>query len=218
MDYLYKTVLRRERIEYIVEKSRFIATVKPCETREEVDSFFDEIRKEFKDATHNVPAFVLGNKMELKWASDDGEPQGTSGPPILKVMEAKGLTNLAVIVTRYFGGIKLGTGGLVRAYSKSAEEAITKAGIAGAAVFKKHNITISYSNYNKFLSYRLPDEIKETMIVGEPSFQENVSFSLSCPGNMADSIKSLLNDLTNGEITMIEEEEVLERFALTMDI
>ena len=100
MDYLYKTVLKRARIEYVVERSRFIATVLPCESREEVDSFFNEIRQEFKDATHNVPAFVLGNKMELKWASDDGEPQGTSGPPILKVLEGKGLTNLALVVTR----------------------------------------------------------------------------------------------------------------------
>ena len=141
MDYLYKTVLKRARIEYVVERSRFIATVLPCESREEVDSFFNEIRQEFKDATHNVPAFVLGNKMELKWASDDGEPQGTSGPPILKVLEGKGLTNLALVVTRYFGGIKLGTGGLVRAYSQSAEEVIREAGIAGAAIFLKYKVS-----------------------------------------------------------------------------
>ncbi len=221
MDYLYKTVLKRARIEYVVERSRFIATVLPCESREEVDSFFNEIRQEFKDATHNVPAFVLGNKMELKWASDDGEPQGTSGPPILKVLEGKGLTNLALVVTRYFGGIKLGTGGLVRAYSQSAEEVIREAGIAGAAIFLKYKVSLSYPEYNKFISYRFPSSIKDLMITGEPEFGENVTLDVSCHYSILEPLKNTLRDITNGSVILGDNtpagEENLLRFALTMD-
>ncbi len=217
MEYLYKTVLKPARIEYIVEKSKFIASVIPCESREEVDAFFDEIRREFKDATHNVPAFVLGDKMELKWASDDGEPQGTSGPPILKVIEGKGLTNIAIVVTRYFGGIKLGTGGLVRAYSKSADQVINESGIAGAALYNKMDLVFNYGDYNKFLSYKFPDVMKESMIIGETVFKENVEVSFSCHKDVKSSFCSILKDLTNGGIIVKERGEILERFALTMD-
>ena len=215
MEYIYRTVLKRARIEYIVEKSRFIATITPCETRDEAEIFFDEIRKEFKDATHNVPAFVIGNKMELKWASDDGEPQGTSGPPILKLFENKDLTNLAIVVTRYFGGVKLGTGGLVRAYTTSAEMAIEEAGIAGAAIYSVLDLTMNYADYNKFLAYRFPEEIKSQMIVGEAKFAENVNLELSCHGDILEQIKGILLDLTNGGITIKNIGEVLCRFTLT---
>ena len=217
MDYLYKTVLKKVRTELVIEKSRFITTIIPCESRDEAEDFFSEIRGEFRDATHNVPAFVLGNKMELKWASDDGEPQGTSGPPILKVIESKGLTNLALVVTRYFGGIKLGTGGLVRAYSKSAEGAIEESGIAGAALFRKQRINLSYSDYNKFLNYKFPEEIKGSMIIGTPEFQENVGLELSCHIDILDSLRGILLDLTNGDVSMGEGEEILTRFALTLN-
>lgn len=214
MEYLYKTVLKRARTELVIEKSRFITTILPCETREEVDRFFAEIRSEFKDATHNVPAFVLGNKMELKWASDDGEPQGTSGPPILKVLEGKGLTNLALVVTRYFGGIKLGTGGLVRAYSKSAEQAIEEAGIGGAAIFRKARIDLDYSDYNRFLNYKFPEELKSGMIVGEPDFRENVSLEISCHYEVMESLGRILLDLTNGKTMLPEGEEMIMRFPI----
>ena len=217
MDFIYKTVLEKARTEYIVDRSRFITTIIPCESRDEVDAFFGEIRKEFKDATHNVPAFILGNKMELKWASDDGEPQGTSGPPILKLLEAKGLTNLAVVVTRYFGGIKLGTGGLVRAYTQSVENAIKEAGIAGAALYNGLNVIMNYSDYSKFTNYKFPVDMKNRLKIGDPSFQENVGFDLSCPVEDTDNLKRILMDMTNGEITISERGEMLCRFALTLD-
>ena len=217
MEYLYKTVLKRARTEITIEKSRFITTIIPCETREEAESFFSDIRLEFKDATHNVPAFVLGNKMELKWASDDGEPQGTSGPPILKVMESKGLTNLALVVTRYFGGTKLGTGGLVRAYSKSAEQAIFEAGIAGAAVFRKEMIHLDYSDYNKFLSYKFPQEMRDSMILGTPDFREDVALEISCHKDILENVSGIIRDISNGKTVMGKGQEILTRFALTME-
>ena len=112
---LYSTVFSEARAEQEIERSKFITTVRPVNTREEAEEFFAEVRKEFKDATHNVPAMVIGDKMQIQWASDDGEPQGTSGAPIVQMLVREGITNTALVVTRYFGGIKLGTGGLVRA-------------------------------------------------------------------------------------------------------
>ena len=126
---LYKSILESAEAEYVVEKSRFIAHASPAETPEEARLFVADIKERYKDATHNVPAFICGAGMEHQWASDDGEPQGTSGMPILKLISSSELTNLVIVVTRYFGGIKLGTGGLARAYSHSAKLVIDEAGI-----------------------------------------------------------------------------------------
>ncbi|MBO5667208.1 MAG: YigZ family protein, partial [Firmicutes bacterium] len=125
----YSTIQKEGQAELIIEKSRFIGYVKPVETREEADAFIKEIKARHRDATHNVPAFVIGEKFQQQWASDDGEPQGTSGVPMLQMMVKEGITNVVVVVTRYFGGIKLGTGGLVRAYTNTAKAALEDAGI-----------------------------------------------------------------------------------------
>ena len=126
---LYSTVLGMGQAEQVIEKSRFITYVKPVDTKEEADAFVGEIRKKHKDATHNVPAMVLGDHFQVQWASDDGEPQGTSGAPMVQMLVQEGITNVVVVVTRYFGGIKLGTGGLVRAYTSSAKQGLAAAGI-----------------------------------------------------------------------------------------
>lgn len=126
---LYSTVQRQAQAEQIIEKSRFIAYVSPAETKDEADAFIAAIRKKHKDATHNVPAMVLGDKFQVQWASDDGEPQGTSGAPMVQLLVNEGITNVVIVVTRYFGGIKLGTGGLVRAYTSSAKLGLEAAGI-----------------------------------------------------------------------------------------
>lgn len=215
MDFLYKTVEKRARTELVIEKSRFIATICPCIDREEVDRFFNEIRTEFKDATHNVPAFILGNKMELKWASDDGEPQGTSGPPILKLLEMKELTNVAVVVTRYFGGIKLGTGGLVRAYSDSAEAAIKEAGVAGAAPYVKLPCKMDYSLYNRLLAQGLPPSLKDVVKLGEAVFLEKVGLDISCPLNLEGSLRGLLMEMSNGGIEIEKGSEIILPVSLT---
>lgn len=124
---LYKTVIDEGVSEQVIDKSRFICSVKPVSTREEADEFFAAIKKKYKDATHNVPCMVIGDKMQIQWASDDGEPQGTSGAPMVQMLVSEGITNIALVVTRYFGGIKLGTGGLVRAYTSSAKLGIEAA-------------------------------------------------------------------------------------------
>ena len=121
---LYKTVRNEAEVTNIIEKSRFIAYVRPVSSKEEADAFVAEIKAKHKDATHNVPAMVIGDKFQIQWASDDGEPQGTSGAPMVQMMVKEGITNVAVVVTRYFGGIKLGAGGLTRAYTKATAEVL----------------------------------------------------------------------------------------------
>ena len=126
---LYNTVRNEAEASQIIEKSKFTAHVRPVETREEAESFIAEIKNSYKDATHNVPAMVIGDKFQIQWASDDGEPQGTSGAPIVQMLVKEEITNVVIVVTRYFGGIKLGTGGLVRAYTSSAKLGLEAAGI-----------------------------------------------------------------------------------------
>jgi len=104
---LYYTVYQEAKAEYITQKSRFIAHISPVDSCDEAKAFISSIKSEYKDATHNVPVMVVGDKQEIQWSSEDGEPQGTAGAPILRMIIERGLTNLAIVVTRYFGGIKL---------------------------------------------------------------------------------------------------------------
>lgn len=145
---LYKTINQEARIENIVEKSKFIAYIKPVDNREEAEEFIKQIKNKHKDATHNVPAMIIGDKMQIQWASDDGEPQGTSGYPILSMLVNEEITNIAIVVTRYFGGIKLGTGGLVRAYSGSAKMALEKAGRASVKEVACVSVSIEYNYFS----------------------------------------------------------------------
>ena len=120
----YRVVTEGGQGELVEKKSRFIATVKPVTTEEEALSFIEETKKKYWDARHNCSAFVIGGRAELTRCSDDGEPSGTAGRPMLEVLLGEGLRNAAVVVTRYFGGVLLGTGGLVRAYSGAVREAL----------------------------------------------------------------------------------------------
>ncbi len=124
----YKTIRKPAREEFIEKRSRFIGHVRPVKTEEEAVAFIQEIRESYRDASHNVYAYVL-REHNLMRHSDDGEPSGTAGMPVLEVLRQEGLTDAAVVVTRYFGGTLLGTGGLVRAYTKSAKLAAESGGL-----------------------------------------------------------------------------------------
>ncbi len=129
----YKTILTQAEAEIVEKKSRFIATVRPVKTEEEAKAFFiEEMKKKYWNATHNVFAYQIGERNELQRFSDDGEPQGTAGMPGLSVLKGEDIKDTAIVVTRYFGGTLLGTGGLVRAYGHSAKEGLLAAGIARA--------------------------------------------------------------------------------------
>lgn len=125
--------------EIVEKKSRFIATVKPVETEEEAVAFINETKKKYWDARHNCSAFVIGKRQELTRCSDDGEPAGTAGRPILDVLLKEDIHNAAVVVTRYFGGVLLGTGGLVRAYQKAVQQ-----GLAASEIIEKKDGTILF--------------------------------------------------------------------------
>ena len=125
----YKTLRTENSAEFIINKSRFIGYGCPCQTEEEALAFLARIRQKHKDATHNCYAYIIGLNSGIMRYSDDGEPGGTAGMPIIEVMKARGVVNCAVVVTRYFGGILLGAGGLVRAYAQGSKTALDAAGV-----------------------------------------------------------------------------------------
>lgn len=176
----YKIVYRQGSGEIIEKKSRFIANVAPADSEKEAAEFIESIRKKYYDARHNCPAFIIGRNRELTRCSDDGEPGGTAGKPMLEVLLAEELTNTVVVVTRYFGGTLLGTGGLVRAYTEAVKAGLENAGIAtmryGASVLIKTDYTdlgrIQYLLGNKgipILDSRYTDRVELTVRVAEES-------------------------------------------------
>ena len=199
---LYSTVRAEASAEQIIEKSRFIAYVSPAETREEADEFIAAIRKKHKDATHNVPAMVLGDKFQIQWGSDDGEPQGTSGAPIVQMLVAQGITNIVVVVTRYFGGIKLGTGGLVRAYTSSAKLGLEAAGICDVCERKVMTYALDYTYLAK-LQNLAGDEL---FTIENLVYTEVATAELSCLPERADELSGLIANLTGGKGVLKKEE------------
>ena len=159
----YKSVEKEAHAEQVIDRSRFIAHIKPCCSREEAEEYIRSIRAQYKDATHNVPCFIVGEKQELMWASDDGEPAGTSGAPMMQMLSREGLTNLVCVVTRYFGGIKLGTGGLVRAYTSSARLALDAAVVHEVRDLRAVRIRIPYTMLGKLqnMEQNLPFAISD---------------------------------------------------------
>lgn len=166
----YRTVARFGQDEIIIEKSTFIGYAKPVASEEEALAFIQEIKKKHRDATHNVPAYVLGEQNNIQRCNDDGEPSGTAGVPVLEVIKKEDLHDVAVIVTRYFGGIKLGTGGLVRAYTKGAKIALEAAGIITKTLYQTIIISIDYTmlgtiqNQLRLNDYDIKDILYEDIV------------------------------------------------------
>ena len=170
----YRTLLKRDQSEYIVNKSRFISTAAPVETEEEALRFLAEIREKYRDASHNCYAYIIGENMGIMRYSDDGEPGGTAGMPIIEVMRARQIVNSCVIVTRYFGGILLGAGGLVRAYSRSAADGIDAAGIGVMHPTARYLMDADYALLDRLL-YFLKDK---PVLIEDKSFSSVVTVTL----------------------------------------
>ena len=145
----YNTIYEGGTDEIVEKKSRFIAQVFPVETEEEVATILEQMKKKYWDARHNCYAFVLGEASQISRCSDDGEPSGTAGRPILEVINGKELTNILIVVTRYFGGTLLGTGGLVRAYSSSVQAGLASSQIVTRISGSKLQITTDYTGLGK---------------------------------------------------------------------
>src|SRR5699024_5844792 len=145
----YFTVKKRGSVEINIQKSRFIGYVKRVETEEDAQKFIQEIKKKHHDATHNCSAYMIGEHDQIQKANDDGEPSGTGGIPMLEVLKKQGLKDTAVVVTRYFGGIKLGAGGLIRAYGNTTSQAIQATGIVRRQLMQGFSITVDYALLGK---------------------------------------------------------------------
>ncbi len=200
---LYRTPAKRAQAEQEIERSRFIAYIAPVSSKEEGDAFIAEIRAKHKDARHNVPAMVIGDKMQIQWASDDGEPQGTSGAPMVQMLVNMELTNVCIVVTRYFGGIKLGTGGLVRAYTSSAKLAVEAAGIREVRERLSVECVVDYTYLAK-----LQNVIREKGWETEDTvYEEKVRMTISCFIEQAAEMKGILNEMTSGSAEIVSERE-----------
>jgi uncharacterized YigZ family protein len=185
---------REARAEIRVVNSRFIATIAPVFSVEEARAFIDRIEREFTDATHNVPAYLIGHGAStIAHCSDDGEPSGTAGPPALAVLQGSGLGDVAVVVTRYFGGTKLGTGGLVRAYSDAVREVVPR------AVKVPTNAVVIKTPYNLFEPIRRLAKANGGQVLDE-TFAGEVTLSVRLPQDRLTRFRSGLRELSRGQI------------------
>ncbi len=189
--------------EIIINKSRFITTIKHISNVLEATAFLSEIRKKYYDATHNCFAYIIGENQELQKFSDDGEPSQTAGAPMMDVLKKNNLTNVIVVVTRYFGGILLGAGGLVRAYSESVSEIVKKAEIYTLTSLQKVLISISYPEYNLLL-----DSINQYEVIKE-RFSEKVDLQIGIPKNCLTYFLKEFENITRGKGVLIIDKEYL---------
>ncbi len=199
---MYKTIKENVSAELVEKKSKFIANLFYIESREEAEDIIKMQKKKYYDARHNCYAFrVLGEDEIIEKSSDDGEPSGTAGAPMLNILSKMKITNVLVIVTRYFGGILLGTGGLVKAYSNSTKLALEKAEISMLEEGFVYKLELNYSDLENFKYFMKNNEIK---ILKEEYF-ENVKLSIFVPKNKIDCLN--LNNINEFNITNMKKTE-----------
>ncbi len=197
----YQTVYEGGAGEIVEKKSRFIATVRPVETEAEALAFVEEMKKKYWDARHNCFAYVLGERQEIMRCSDDGEPSQTAGKPMMDVLTGAGLTNTAVVVTRYFGGTLLGTGGLVRAYSAAVQEGLKNSCIITRCSGTRIGIRTDYNGIGK-LQYLFGQKQIPMM---DAEYAEKVYFAVLVPISRVQEITKAVTEATSGQ-AVIEEE------------
>lgn len=190
----YKIVYRAGSGEYEEKKSRFIANVAPVSSVEEAVSFIEAMRKKYYDARHNCSAFIIGRNREITRCSDDGEPSGTAGKPILEVLLGAEVTDAAVVVTRYFGGTLLGTGGLVRAYTQAAQAGLADAGIATMCYGKEFTLKTEYGDVGK-IQYLLGNRQIE---IRDSRYTDAVEFDIRIPAKQCHEVEKALTEATAG--------------------
>ena len=200
----YKTLLRAASDEFIVNKSRFIGHGCPCETEEAALAFLAGMRAKYKDATHNCYAYIIGANMGVMRYSDDGEPGGTAGMPIIEVMKARGVTNAAVVVTRYFGGVLLGAGGLVRAYTQGAVCALNASGVGVMHPTARYLMEIGYPMLGR-MDFFLKDE---PVIVEDKTFTDVITYTLCVRCADEAAFLARLTNLSEGTVQPLRCEEI----------
>ena len=190
----YVTLGKSGEAEFEEKRSLFIGYARPVKSEDEANAFIKEIKEKHKDATHNVYGYVMRGGVQCRY-SDDGEPQGTAGPPVLDVIRKSGVDDACVVVTRYFGGTLLGTGGLVHAYSHAAKLAIEAAGIVRYEDYTEMKLSCSYSDYQRI---NLEFE-KHEAIIDKTDFAENVEVSFAVKSELAESIARKISEISSGK-------------------
>ena len=178
--------------EYEEKKSRFIASIAPAGSEEEAAAFIESVKKKHYDARHNCSAFVVGRNKELTRCSDDGEPGGTAGKPMLEVLLSANVTNVAAVVTRYFGGTLLGTGGLVRSYTQAMQAALGNAEIAVMRYGTEMTLHMEYTDVGK-VQYLLSGRQIQTL---ESRYTDKAEFDIRVPKEQEDTLKKALIEVT----------------------
>lgn len=204
----YYTISKPANASFIEKRSEFIGYIAPIKTNDEAVDFVNSIKAMHRKAKHNVYAYILRNDNISRY-SDDGEPQGTAGVPVLDVLQKRGLTDVCVVVTRYFGGILLGGGGLVRAYSHAASLACDAAHIMNMCLCRRLKIKTDYGMYGK-ISYILPNY--DTMTVNS-DFGTEVTLEILVLSEKKDALLKDITEITNGSADVDELEELFEDFS-----
>ncbi|MDU1985106.1 MAG: YigZ family protein [Streptococcus parasanguinis] len=201
----YVTFKENGTVQEEIKKSKFICHVKRVFSEEEAGDFINAIKKEHYKATHNCSAFIIGEQSDIKRTSDDGEPSGTAGVPMLGVLENHRITNSCVVVTRYFGGIKLGAGGLIRAYAGSVAQAVREIGLVEIKEQVVLGITLSYSQYQEFANFLKDHQLAEQ----DPMFTDQVMTTIFVDKENTNSITAALVEFYNGKV-IIEDQGIRE--------
>ncbi|MCF2718062.1 YigZ family protein [Paenibacillus sp. UKAQ_18] len=200
----YRTVRGAGNKEIVIRKSRFIGHIQPVQTEEEAVAFIERIKKEHWNATHNCSAYMIGERDEIQKQSDDGEPSGTAGKPILEVIRNQKLKNVAIVVTRYFGGILLGAGGLIRAYSDGAVAAIEAGDAITRVLHREVFVELDYTWLGK-----VENELRNRSIrIGETMFTDKVTLTCLPLAGDAESFSNWITDLTQGQSLVSEGEQL----------
>ncbi|WP_019536780.1 YigZ family protein [Paenibacillus ginsengihumi] len=194
----YKTVRRHGIQEIVIKKSRFIGQALPVSTEQEAVEFIERIKKEHWSATHNCSAYMIGERDEIQKASDDGEPSGTAGRPILEVIKNQGLKNVVVVVTRYFGGIMLGAGGLIRAYTDGAVAGLSAAEPVYKVLHREVKLTVDYTWHGK-----VENELRNRgMLTEGTDFTDRVTVRCLPLAEEAERFIAWMTDVTQGQATI----------------
>ena len=199
----YKTVRGEAEGQMVIEKSKFIAAIRPVENQEEAEAFLSEVRSRHWSATHNVPVYLLGERFEIQKYSDDGEPSGTAGRPMLEVLLNEGICNTAVVVTRYFGGTLLGTGGLVRAYGAAVKEGLQNSTVVTMRYGTRLQVTADYPDVGRIQHLAA----KEGIAQESAEYGVNVRFVLAAPAEEEERICRSITEATDARARI----EILSR-------
>ena len=196
-DERYRTVAGPGHAEFTISGSEFIGHARPVETVDAAEAFIDDVRAEYDDATHNVPAYRVRAEPLRAWASDDGEPSGSAGKPALNVLDGQELQNVVVVVTRYFGGTELGVGGLVSAYSRAVTEAIDDAGVREERPHERFEIEVAYDDSGTVRSI-----LESEGIEFEGDYEADVHFEVRVPTADSDALRDRIASATSGRATV----------------